>query len=105
MHYIGLDVHKQSVSYCVKTAAGELVEEGRLEATREALETWAEAQPPWRGAMEATLFSGWIYDEFAGGGLDAITDALLVTAVEAVAKRGHPGMVYQAGGPDGVQGL
>ena len=35
MHYIGLDVHKQSVSYCTKTAAGEWVEEGRLDATRE----------------------------------------------------------------------
>ena len=25
MHYIGLDVHKQSVSYCSKAAGGELV--------------------------------------------------------------------------------
>lgn len=62
MHYIGLDIHKQSVSYCIKTAAGELVEEGSIEATREALVAWAEAQPPWRGAMEATLFTGWTYD-------------------------------------------
>ena len=31
MHYVGLDVHKQTVSYCVKTAAGELIEEGRLD--------------------------------------------------------------------------
>jgi len=51
-YYIGLDVHKQSVSYCVKTASGEVVREGRVEARRE----------PWRGAMEATLFSAWIYD-------------------------------------------
>ncbi len=65
MHYIGLDVHKESVSYCIKTAAGEIVEEGRLEATREALESWAEAQAPWSGLLEATLFSGWIYDTLA----------------------------------------
>ena len=65
MHYIGLDVHKESVSYCIKTAAGEVVEEGRLEATRTALESWAKAQAPWSGLMEATLFSGWIYDTLA----------------------------------------
>jgi len=84
MHYIGLDVHKQSVSYCVKTAAGELVEEGRLDATREALETWAGAQPPWRGAMEATLFSGWIYDT-----LEPHADDLAVAhpaALEAITR-------------------
>ena len=84
MHYIGLDVHKQSVSYCTKTAAGEWVEEGRLDATREALESWAQAQPPWRGAMEATLFSGWIHDTLA-----PYADDLAVghpAAVEAITR-------------------
>ena len=34
-----------------------------MPAQREALRQWAAARPqPWRGAMEATLFSGWIYD-------------------------------------------
>jgi transposase len=62
-HYIGFDVHKKSVSYCVKTADGRIVEEGKLRATREALRQWASQRPePWHGAMEATLFSGWIYD-------------------------------------------
>jgi len=62
-HYIGFDVHKKSVSYCVKTGDGTIVEEGRLRATREALRQWAaKRQEPWHGAMEATLFSGWIYD-------------------------------------------
>jgi len=62
-HYIGFDVHKKSVSYCVKTADGNIVEEGKLKATREVLRGWAEKRrEPWHGAMEATLFSGWIYD-------------------------------------------
>ncbi|MGA7413353.1 MAG: IS110 family transposase [Bryobacteraceae bacterium] len=62
-HYIGFDVHKKSVSYCVKTADGTIVEEARLAATRESLRQWAEKRrEPWHGAMEATLFSGWIYD-------------------------------------------
>jgi len=62
-HYIGFDVHKKSVSYCVKTADGTIVEEGKVNATRQKLRQWAQKrQEPWHGAMEATLFSGWIYD-------------------------------------------
>src|ERR1700684_2066495 len=70
-HYIGFDVHKKSVSYCVKTADGKIVEEGTLRAKHEKLRQWAQKrQEPWHGAMEATLFSGWIYDAlqpFAAG--------------------------------------
>jgi transposase len=63
LHYIGFDVHKKTISYCAKTAAGEIVEEGILVARREILRQWAGAwSQPWRGAMEATLFSAWIYD-------------------------------------------
>ena len=64
-HYIGFDVHKKSISYCVKRADGVIVEESKLRATRDALRQWAEKRrEPWQGAMEATLFSGWIYDTF-----------------------------------------
>jgi hypothetical protein len=70
-HYIGFDVHKKTINYCVKMADGQIVEEGRLRATHEALRKWAGRRPePWRGTMEATLFSGWIYDTlkpFAAG--------------------------------------
>src|SRR6202166_826704 len=63
LHYIGFDVHKKTISFCVKTAAGEIVEEGSVPAQRAGLRQWAAARPqPWRGAMEATLFSGWVYD-------------------------------------------
>src|SRR5215813_7591591 len=62
-HYIGFDVHKKSISYCVKTADGTMVEESTLRATHLALREWAQKRrEPWHGAMEATLFSGWIYD-------------------------------------------
>jgi transposase len=62
-HYIGFDVHKKSVSYCVKTADGKIVEEGTVRATRQKLCQWAQKrQEPWHGAMEATLLSSWIYD-------------------------------------------
>jgi transposase len=63
-HYIGFDVRKKSVSYCVKTADGRIIEEGTLRATHLALRQWAQQRTdPWRGAMEATLFSSWIYDK------------------------------------------
>ena len=63
LHYIGFDVHKKTISFCVKTAGGEIVEEGMIPARREALRQWAAARrQPWRGALEATLFSSWIYD-------------------------------------------
>jgi transposase len=62
-HYIGFDVHKKTINYCVKTADGQIVEEGRLLAVRPKLREWARTrQYRWHGAMEATLFSAWIYD-------------------------------------------
>jgi transposase len=62
-HYIGFDVHKKSISYCVKTADGKIIEEGKLRSTHQVLREWAQKRTePWHGAMEATLFSSWIYD-------------------------------------------
>ncbi len=34
LHYIGFDVHKKTISFCVKTVAGEIVEEGSMLARR-----------------------------------------------------------------------
>src|ERR1700689_5919526 len=63
IHYIGLDVKKKTISYCIKTADGRIVREGKLQALRSTLRSWAESlREPWCGAMEATLFSAWIYD-------------------------------------------
>lgn len=62
-HYIGFDVHKKHINFCSKRGNGELVEEGRLVAERSVVRSWAETRPyVWHGAMEATLFSGWIFD-------------------------------------------
>jgi transposase len=62
-HYIGFDTHKKSVNVCVKNGAGAILEEERLVAKRAILCNWASQRTvPWHGAMEATLFSGWIYD-------------------------------------------
>src|SRR5580700_9385494 len=62
-HYIGFDVHKKSISYCIKAADGKILEEGKVRATHDALRAWARKRSEaWHGAMEATLFSSWIYD-------------------------------------------
>jgi len=63
MTYVGLDVHKRTIAYCVKTRGGQLVKEGEIPATRRDLDRWtATLRRPWTGALEATLFTGWIYD-------------------------------------------
>ena len=62
-HYIGFDVHKKHINFCIKTGEGAVVEQGPLAAQRSTLRAWAAGQTQaWHGAMEATLFSGWIYD-------------------------------------------
>ena len=63
MYYIGLDVHKKKVSYCVKDGSGRIHAEGTIPATRWDLDRWMKTLPqPWTAAMEATIFTGWIYD-------------------------------------------
>lgn len=63
MYYIGLDVRKKMISYCVKNASGQVHQEGKVGATRWELDAWMETLPqPWTVAMEATICTGWIYD-------------------------------------------
>ena len=63
MYYIGLDVHKKTISYCMKDASGGIHRQGTIGATRNELDTWIATLPqPWTVAMEATIFTGWIYD-------------------------------------------
>ena len=63
MYYIGLDVHKRTISYCVKDAAGRVHMEGKIGSTRRELDGWIQTLPqPRTIAMEATIFTGWIYD-------------------------------------------
>ena len=56
MYYIGLDVHKRKISYCVKDGSGKVYAEGSLAATRLDLDYWMKTLPqPWSAAMEATM--------------------------------------------------
>jgi transposase len=63
LYYIGLDIHKKTISYCVKKVDGTIIEQGAIAAQRKTLLKWMEGLPgPWLGVMEATLFTGWVYD-------------------------------------------
>jgi transposase len=63
IHYIGLDVHKKTIAYCIKDITGKLIRQGTIHAERVALRQWLTELPgPWMGALEATIFTGWIYD-------------------------------------------
>jgi len=89
MYYIGLDVHKQKISYCVKDSSGKVFAEGWIPATRHDLDCWMKNLPqPWSAAMEATLFSGWIYDHLKphAAGLK-VAHPLMLRAIAAAKKK------------------
>jgi transposase len=63
MYYIGLDVHKKTISYCVKDVTGHIQQQGAIAATRTELDSWMKTLPqPWTVAIEASIFTGWVYD-------------------------------------------
>jgi len=45
MYYIGLDVHKKTISYCVKDASGQVHREGTIGANRNELNWWMKTLP------------------------------------------------------------
>ncbi len=88
MYYIGLDVHKKTISFCVKDAAGCVLKEGKIGSTRQELSAWVQTLPqPRMIAMEATIFSGWIYDHLLPHAEKVkVAHPLMLRAI-AVAKR------------------
>jgi transposase len=89
MYYIGLDVHKQKISYCVKDSGGKVYAEGWIPATRHDLDCWMKNLPqPWSAAMEATMFSGWIYDHLKPHAAALkVAHPLMLRAIAAAKKK------------------
>jgi transposase len=89
MYYIGLDVHKQKISYCVKDVGGKIYVEGWIPATRFDLDRWMKALPqPWSAALEATMFSGWIYDHLKPHAAELkVAHPLMLRAIAAAKKK------------------
>jgi len=89
MYYIGLDVHKRIISYCVKESSGKIHAEGSIPATRWDLDRWLKTLPqPWTAAMEATLFTGWIYDHLKPHAAALkVAHPLMLRAIAAAKKK------------------
>jgi transposase len=89
MYYIGLDVHKRTISYCVKDAAGHVHQEGKIGSTRCELDAWIKTVPqPRMIAMEATIFTGWIYDHLLPHAETVkVAHPLMLRAIAAAKKK------------------
>src|ERR1035441_5959455 len=89
MYYIGLDVHKKTISYCVKDAAGHVHREGKIGSTRRELDSWLTTLPqPRTIAMEATIFTGWIYDHLLPHAAQVkVAHPLMLRAIAAAKKK------------------
>jgi transposase len=89
MYYIGLDVHKRKISYCVKDGSGRIHAEGSISATRLELDHWMRSLPqPWSAAMEATMFTGWIYDHLKPHAATLkVAHPLMLRAIAAAKKK------------------
>jgi transposase len=89
MYFIGLDVHKRTISYCVKDAAGHVHQEGKIGSTRRELDSWIKILPqPRMIAMEATIFTGWIYDHLLPHAEKVkVAHPLMLRAIAAAKKK------------------
>src|SRR5438445_2793908 len=89
MYYIGLDVNKRTISCCVKDGSGTIHAEGAIPATRFDLDRWMKTLPqPWTAAMEATVFTGWIYDHLQRHAAALkVAHPLMLRAIAAAKKK------------------
>src|SRR3974390_2982387 len=91
MYYIGRDVHKKTISYCVKDAAGCVLQEGKIGSTRRELDMWVRTLPqPRMIAMEAPILTGWIYDHLLPHAEKAkVAHPLMLRAIEAAKRKNY----------------
>jgi transposase len=89
IYYIGLDIHKKVIAYCIKRIDGELVQQGIVAAERKVLRKWLSELPgPWYGAMEATIFTGWVYDFLKPHALELkVAHPAMLKAITAAKKK------------------
>ena len=73
----------------MKDSSGKLYREGWLPATRYDLDCWMKNLPePWSAALEATMFSGWIYDHLKPHAAALkVAHPLMLRAIAAAKKK------------------
>ncbi len=88
-YYAGLDIHKKTIAYCVKRVDGKIVDEGTIASRGEDIIAWCKKMPgPWIGAMEATLFTGWVYETMEPYAAELqVGNPLMMKAIGAAKKK------------------
>jgi transposase len=89
IYYVGLDIHKKIIAFCIKLMDGKIIDQGQVMATRDDLRAWLSTIPgPWIGAMEATIFTGWVYDFLKPFALDLkVAHPEMLKAITAAKKK------------------
>src|SRR5258708_34245887 len=87
-------------SYRVKASGGKVYAEGTFPATRLDLDLWMKTLPqPWSAAMEATMFTGWIYDHLKPHAVALkVAHPLMLRAIALAKKKNDPSMPTRFGG-------
>ena len=87
MYYIGLDVQTKTISYSVKGWPGAAGRQGRID--RRELDCWMRTLPqPCTVAMDATIFSGWIYNHLLLHAIQIkMAHRLMLCAIAAAKKK------------------
>jgi transposase len=88
-YFIGLDIHKKMIAYSIKTIDGRLIDQGKVASDRSSLSAWVQRLPgPWIGAMEATIFTGWVYDFLRPHAVDLkVAHPEMLKAITAAKKK------------------
>ena len=87
-YMVGLDLHKKSISYCIKTPSGRIVEKGRMRSNPDEIDRLAGSiRPKSVVGMEATMFTGWVYDRFRSHGFEVKVGHPLMLRAIAVGKK------------------
>src|SRR3989454_8205450 len=84
-----MDCSQETNHFCRKESSGQVHQEGQVGATRWELEGWMKNLPqPWTGAMEATIFTGWIYDHLLPHAQQVkVAHPLMLRAIAAAKKK------------------
>jgi transposase len=80
---------QEGYSVLIKQPDGAVLEQGQVAATRYALRQWLKTIPEvCKGAMEATLFTGWVYDFLKPHALELkVANPTMLKAITAAKKK------------------
>src|SRR6185369_1148736 len=75
--------------YCIKDVGGQVQREGTIPTTRTELDSWMKTLPkPWTVAMEASIFTGWVYDHLLPQAAQVkVAHPVMLRAIAAAKKK------------------